>query len=819
MGPSAVFSALFGLFRPFSAFSRKIICSRNAPRERPNGGDAAATIREADIQERKTKNEKRKHMPQSNHLEPACFVLEIEGPEATWAVRSFQADEHLSKPFNIEIDAITKDVGVNPQELLGRGCQLSLERGGKRRQFAGLVIGVEVMARGSEHLGLHLTVGPAFALLRHRQDHRLWQQTSAIDIISEVIEGPLAAHGRSCRWQVDTSVYGPREYCVQHGESDLKLVHRLLAEEGIYYYFEIEEGREVIVFADTSPRAPVIQVLTTDPERRDKGTLSLITDGAGATGEEAISDFLWRRSLVPMATKLRTWSWDAATEPVRELRIEDEAPDPGSREADGDRTVYEVIAPSSLLGDHEERGHRVRHQQRSLAAGHGRGQADAIHLSVGHRFSLIGHPDSKCDRGYFLTHIVHRGDAPEVQLHAHADAPVPRYRADFECIEDDMPFRPKAPKRRTPKLESAIVVGPEGEEIHTDEQGRILVRFHWDRRSHDQASTCWLRVAQSWAGTGFGALFIPRIGHEVVVDYLGGDPDKPLVVGCLYNSLHTPPFKLPDHKATSGMRSDSTPGGGGYHELSFDDTKGRERLHIRAQRDMVEDILHDRTTTVGHERRLEVGKLDTREINGAEIVTVTESASRWVGKNYDVTVAVGNLETSIELGNMTTTIETGTLYTHVMKGDVETEIDHGRYSLSATGQLLLNCTKGILGATAQGDIELISTNGAIRAASQGSNLRLDAETTIEVTAKEQMTLESKNSNVEIRGDKMIFLDARALTSRASENILLDCPGSITLKCGATTIRLDSKGITLEGGQITSTASGRHTISGSTINLN
>ncbi len=760
-------------------------------------------------------------MPHANHLEPARFVLEIEGPEATWAVRSFQVEEQLSRPFNIEIDAITKDVDLDPQALLGQGCQLSLERGGERRQFAGLVISVEVMARGSEHLGLHLTVGPAFTLLRHRRDHRLWQHASAIKIISEVIEGPLAAHGRSSRWQVEDSAYGPREYCVQHGESDLKLVHRLLAEEGIYYYFEIQEGREVIVFTDSSPRAPVIQVLTSDRERREEGTLSLITDGAGATGEEAISDFLWRRSLVPAATKLRTWSWDAATEPVRELQLEQEAPDPGFSEADGDRTVYEVIAPSSLLGEHEKRGHLVRHQRRSLAAGRGRGQADAIHLSIGHRFSLLGHPDSKCDRGYFLTRIVHRGDAPEVQLHAHADAPVPRYRADFECIEDDKPFRPEAPKRRTPKLESAIVVGPEGEEIHTDEHGRILVRFHWDRRSHDQASTCWLRVAQSWAGTGFGALFVPRIGHEVVVDYLGGDPDKPLVVGCLYNSLHTPPFKLPDHKATSGMRSDSTPGGGGYHELSFDDTKGRERLHIRAQRDMVEDILHDRTTTIGRERRIEVGKLDSREINGIEIVSVQESASRWVGEDYDITIATGDLSTSIEQGNMVTTIESGSHYTVVRQGDMSTSIDRGSFSLSASRKLDLLCLEGCLTAAASGELylESRSATSGIRAVSTQSFISLDAKTDIDVTAEQALTLRSANANVEVKGDKMIVLDTRMLTGRASGEILFDCPGSITLQCGLTKIRLDSHGITLHGGQITSKAEDIHTIIGSTINLN
>ncbi len=759
-------------------------------------------------------------MPHTNHLEPARFVLEIGDVQATWAVRSFQVNEHVSRPFNIEVEAITDNVDLDAQALLGQGCQLSLERGDERRLFAGLVIGIEVMARSGDRLGLHLTIGPALALLRHRRDHRLWEHTSAIKIISEVIEGPLAAHGRSCRWQVDTSAYGPREYCVQHGESDLDLVHRLLAEEGIYYYFEIKDDRELVVFADSSPRAPVIRVLTSDPDRREQGVLSLITDGAGATGEEAISDFLWRRSLVSAATQLRTWSWDAATEPVRELLLQDYAPDPGFSETDGDRTVYEIIAPSPLLGEHEERGHLIRHQRRSLAAGRGRGQADVIHLSVGHRFALLGHPDSKCDRGYFLTRIVHRGDAPEVQLHAHADAPIPRYRADFECIEDEVPFRPEAQQQRTPKLESAIVVGPEGEEIHTDEHGRILVRFHWDRRPQDRASTCWLRVAQSWAGTGFGALFIPRIGHEVIVDYLGGDPDKPLVVGCLYNSLHRPPFKLPDHKATSGLRSDSTPGGGGHHELSFDDTKGRELLHIRAQRDMVEHVLHDRKTTIGRERRLEVGELDSRQVGGNEVITVQESATRWVGENYEITVDTGDMSTAVLQGNMDTRIETGSHNTTVLHGNMFTSVAQGTLATSAALELVLDCFAGDLIASAQGQLRLQASSQGICAIAQKGNITLDAvDAAVEVSAKESVTLRSASGSVEVIGDNMILLDTKKLYGRATDGILLDCPHSITLKCGSTVIRLDSTGITLTGAQITSTAAGANTMSGSTIHLN
>lgn len=345
---------------------------------------------------------------------------------------------------------------------------------------------------------------------------------------------------------------------------------------------------------------------------------------------------------------------EAAAEPAEDALLEDYAPDPGVAEARGERTIYEIVAADPDADDDESRRHAVRHQRRGLERGRGRGEADAIHLRAGRRFAVVGHPDPRCDRGYLVVHARHRGDAPEAQLHADADAPTPRYRCAFTCAADDDPFRPAAPPRPRPALETAIVVGPEGEAIHTDEHGRIQVRFHWTRPTGDatapqadeaeadgRPATAWLRVAQAWAGAGFGALFLPRIGHEVVVDYLGGDPDRPLVVGCLYNSLHPPPFTLPDDKAKSGLRTDSTPGGGGHHELSFDDTKGRETLRIRAQRDLVERVLHDRTTTIGNDRWTTIEGVDNTNVSGMQHVSVDGSATRWVGVDYDVTVATG----------------------------------------------------------------------------------------------------------------------------------------------------------------------------------
>jgi len=760
--------------------------------------------------------------PHAGHLEPALFSLEIEGCSAPWTVRSFRAEEHVSRPYTVELDAFTTDTEVDPEALLGESCQLSLARDGQRRSFAGLILGIERSAGGEGKIGLQLTVGPALALLGHRSDRRIWQLTSAVDIVAEIIRGPLAAYDREARWELDRSAYEPREYCVQHGESDLDLVHRLLAEEGIHYHFEIEDGRERVVFTGLSARAPVLQLHTADAQRRERGCMLFIAHGAGSTAEEAVSDFSWRRRLVSSASRVRAWSWEAAQEAPQRHSLDsdrNDGSDPGLRKADGARTVYEIIAPAPRSSAAEERERCVRHERRALAASRGRGRGDAIHLSAGHRFALLGHPDPTCDRGYFLTRVTHRGDAPEAQLHAHAESSAPRYRADFECIAEQTPYRPCPPRARTPQLETAIVVGPPGAGIHTDEHGRIQVRFHWDRREGEEAASCWLRVTQSWAGNGFGTLFLPRIGQEVVVDYLGADPDRPLVVGSLYNSLQRPPFTLPDDKEISGLRSDSTPGGGGHHELSFDDTKGRETLRIRAQRNMVERVLHDQTSTVGHNKSVKVEEIFSSDV-GNEVLEVRESASRWVGDHYDVRVARGDMMTAVEQGTLTTVVEQGDMITRVGQGHSSTEVMVGDLRTTVLrGGSITHANRGVSVESAAGDISG-RANGAVNLEAITAHIGLLAGESISMRAKSgDVGVFADTGNIVAKAKEQIEFDATFFAVEPSGGIRLESPRAITLACGASKLVLGPKGIVLSGPKISSLSTGPNSISGTTIHLN
>ncbi|MBK8940823.1 MAG: type VI secretion system tip protein VgrG [Polyangiaceae bacterium] len=255
-----------------------------------------------------------------------------------------------------------------------------------------------------------------------------------------------------------------------------------------------------------------------------------------------------------------------------------------------------------------------------------RAESGCLDLSPAHRFALQGHPAPQLDGEYVVTKVRHRGDVDAAGSERRV------YSNTFECVPAQMPYPPKRPKRRSVQVAlTATVVGPEDEEIHVDEKGQIKVQFHWDRSGkRDEKSSCWIRVMQPWAGAGWGHQFIPRIGMEVVVVFEGGDPDKPMILGSLYNRTHPPSFTLPVNKSQSGIRTRSTPRGTGFNELSFEDANGSERVHLRAQRDYDELVLNDRRASVKRDDWGSVGHDQTRDVGHDQRVVV--------GHDRDVTV-------------------------------------------------------------------------------------------------------------------------------------------------------------------------------------
>ena len=536
-------------------------------------------------------------------------------PALHWHVRRFTLDEALSEPYRLSVELLIDEAEVDVTAMLGAPCDLRIERDTDLRFVHGIVERVTELGAVAERLAFQVDLVPAFGLRGQTVDTRFFQEMSVPEIVEKVLTEPLEAVGRSLRMDLEAGDFEKREYCVQYRESDFEFVSRLLQEEGIVYRFEHPpEGKgEVLVLVDETPSCPELEL----GEGDDK--VLYIDKGVGTARMQSIDSLTPTHSLRTTAIVQRDFDWKRPSEsPYEHSRRTKEAPG-------GERETYDHNDRRLFTDDGAKRSRR-KLEARALQSRMFRGTGDVIEFVPGLAFSLVGHPQHALDKEYLLIRVRHRGEAPEEDLHAqNASDRGPRYANEFECIEREVPWRPEPmfAKRRAHGLQTAIVTGPESEEIHTDEHGRIKVRFHWDRISpFDDTSSCWIRVAQRWSGPGWGAMILPRIGMEVLVEFVDGDPDRPIVTGCVYNGDNHPPYPLPDEKTKSTLKSDSSPGGGGFNELRFEDAKGREEIFLHAQKDRNEVVLNDMSTSVGHNQSLSVTNDRTHTVTGFETHTV-----------------------------------------------------------------------------------------------------------------------------------------------------------------------------------------------------
>ncbi|APR76033.1 VgrG protein [Minicystis rosea] len=424
--------------------------------------------------------------------------------------------------------------------------------------------------------------------------------------------------------------------------------------------------------------------------------------------------------------------------------------------------VYDHHAPFlfakwGFAGDEAPRMLRQKRRRASIA----RGEGGCSDFSPGHRFALHDHPASQLDGVYVLTSVEHRGET-----HPASKGEGWRvYWNHFECAPAEMTYPPRRPKRKSVQVAlTATVVGPPGEEIHVDPQGQIKVQFHWDREGkHDDSSSCWIRVMQPWSGAAWGHQFIPRVGMEVVVVFEGGDPDKPMVMGSLYNGTHPPAFKLPEHKTKSGIRTQSTPGGKGSNELSFDDEAGRELVFIHAQRDFEETVDRNRTVRVaggqsstvlggaegrvGGDERLEVGGSRRSAVGGEDTLEVKGAVTRRVGGALRASIAE---ETEVVLGRGLSLAIDGTHAVHV-GGELPAQSDYfveGSHSLGAKERILIRAEEGVVIACGKTSITLAPDKLVLKAK------------TIEIEAEEALECSSKKGPSLTLGDEALVLSKK-----------------------------------------------------------
>jgi type VI secretion system secreted protein VgrG len=522
------------------------------------------------------------------------------GPDVL-LLRRMRGHEALSELSEYNVDLYSERADLQLDELLGTPVTIRVNqpRGGQRF-FSGFITRFALTGRQGRYATYQATVRPWLWFLTRASDCRIFQDKSVLDIVKAVF-APYAIA------DVDTSglsaSYGAYPYCVQYRETDFDFVSRLLEREGIYYYFRSSDGRHTMVLADSyAAHAPI------------PGYASLVYMPAAEhamRGSEVVYTWSMGGEIEPGLQSLQDFDFE---KPAANLLVKSTVV---HGYAHGRNAQFDYPGGYTGRAAGEARA-RVRLDARHTSYERVQAVTQARGLFPGGLFKLTEHARSDQNRDYLIVsaEYILASDAYEPTRHS---TPEPVLTCSFSAIARQHEFRPPA-RTRIPVVQgpqTAIVVGKAGEEIWTDKYGRIKVQFHWDRVGQDdERSSCWVRVAQGWAGKRWGSLFTPRIGQEVIVSFLEGDPDRPLVTGSVYNADNMPPYPLPAQATRSTVKSHSTVGGNGSNELRFEDKKGAEQLYLHAERDLEERVRRDALAWMGRDRHAIVKRDSFEEIGG-----------------------------------------------------------------------------------------------------------------------------------------------------------------------------------------------------------
>jgi type VI secretion system secreted protein VgrG len=545
------------------------------------------------------------------------------GPDDLLLV-GFTGVEGVSQLFTFHLDLLAdNDTEIPFDKLLGQKVTVNLLLPGpekKRRQFSGICKSVSQGARDKTFTGYRMEVVPQFWLLTRRAQSRIFQHQTVPDILKKVLEG------LDVTYEISGNFY-PRDYCVQYRETDFNFASRLMEEEGIFYFFKHSESGHQMVVANT-PQS--------HPDMPFKNTIVYEGVEGGKRDEDRVIE--WRKAQEVRSGKYTLWDHcfelpykhleadktiaDAVQagkvnhkQKVRNDKLEIyDYPGEYAQRFDGvDKGGGEKPADLQKIFEDNKRTVGIRMQQETVPGLVITGTSTCRQFTSGYKFNLTRHFNA--DGPYLLTAVEHLANTT-IDMRS-GEAGEYRYQNSFTAIPFAQPFRPPrvTPKPFVQGTQTAYVVGPPGEEIFTDKYGRVKVQFHWDREGkHDADGSCWIRVTHPWAGKRWGASFWPRVGQEVIVGFMEGDPDQPIIVGTVYNADQMPPYlgKGLDPKHTEdnrlcGIKSNSTKGGEGFNEWRFDDTKGKEQIFFHAERNMDTRVKNDGMERVIHDRHLIVG--------------------------------------------------------------------------------------------------------------------------------------------------------------------------------------------------------------------
>ena len=614
-------------------------------------------------------------------------------------LESFTGTEAISQLFSFQLELLSENAKIRFDQVLGREILFGVAPpdGQDKRYIHGVVTSFSQLPPLHRLSRYRAEVSPKLWILTRRIRSRIFQNKTALDIIKEVLSGLDVSYETQ-------GTFTPREYCVQYRESDFNFVSRLMEEEGIYYYFKHSASGHKLVLADKSQANADVP-----------GESEFVYDEVrgGVRDEPRIFD--WEK----------TQHWGSGKNTLRDYFYETPKTNLTAGELILDSTQVGKVTHKLKVGGNDQfevydypgryakladgtRAVKLGLEQMESAQFLIRGQSNAFALVSGHRFALARHFNA--DGQYILTSVTH--SASEGGFHADGEeASEDRYSNMFTCTPAALHFRPERVSARpfVHGCQTAVVVGPSGEEIYTDSYSRVKVQFHWDREGKNDAdSSCWIRVASFWAGKAWGAVHIPRIGQEVIVDFLEGDPDRPIIVGSVYNAENMPPIALPGDKTQSGIKSRSSKGGGSanYNEIRFEDKKGSEQILVHAEKDLLTEVENDETRTVGHDRNTTVTNDDTTTINHDKSLTVANKRTATVGSDDSETV--GGKQTITVASNQSVTIG-GSVTEMIASSESHTTGSSRTVTIAASDSLTVGATLSI---TAAGAIS-ITTGGAV----------------------------------------------------------------------------------------------------------
>jgi type VI secretion system secreted protein VgrG len=552
-------------------------------------------------------------------------VMEITTPmgDDVLLFHSMHAREELSRLSEYQVSLLSKHSDLELNDLLGKAVSIKLAMADDRiREFNGYVTRLGQLGMHGRYYEYFATVRPWLWFLTRTSDCRVFQKMTVRQIVEKVFADHTPA---TFEFHLTEAAYRTLPYCVQYRETDFNFVSRLLEQAGIYYYFTHATGKNTMVLTDSYsghdlfPGCEHLPVIA--PERLVRADT------------EHISHWEFSRQVQPGAYAHRDYDLER---PTVDLLAKKTQPQP---HALNDYEIYDY--PGNYLKKAEGDLYAgVRIDELASRFETVAGSSNARGIAVGSLLNVTSHTRDDQNREYLITSADY--DLAFSDYESMPDNRPAEYRCSFVAISSQQQFRPE---RLTPKPfmqgpQTAVVVGPAGDEIHSEKFAQVKVQFHWDRYGkRDENSSCWIRVVQPWAGKGWGSVIIPRIGHEVMVEFIEGDPDQPIVTGSIYNGENLPPYPQPGAAVVSGLKT-NTHKGTGSNEMSMDDTAGKEMVTIHGQYDMSTTVEHDQTTTVHNNRTDKIDVDDAETVGSNQSLSVGGNRSSTVGKNETATVAL-----------------------------------------------------------------------------------------------------------------------------------------------------------------------------------